>query len=210
MNNLRVLCWIWIVGSIIVILFRAPVSVTRQESKSRPQVTTIEWIGPFKKPLGESLAGVTKSSIDFSRLLVAILAANFLPSVLLWQHDEVVRWLNAQQRHRATSDQSPNSEMLAAAHARREAVARKLPAGCVICLLTIGVFLFGVLIRDRFVFLSAGSKDDDQAQTRAVAPNIPSDHWIPIPADGWVDISPTPTPISPTPTPIRRAIPVTR
>ena len=93
--------------------------------------------------------------------------------------------------------------MLAAARARREAVGRNLPAGCVICLLAIGIFLFGVLIRDRFVFLSAGSKDGDQAQTRAVAPNIPADGWIPIPADGWVDISPTPTPI-------RRAIPVTR
>ena len=72
--------------------------------------------------------------------------ANLLPVVLLWQHDQVVGWLKAQQRHRATSDQSTNKEMLAAARARREGEARRLLISCVICLLAICLFLVGVLI----------------------------------------------------------------
>ena len=97
----------------------APVSVTRQDGKSRPQVTRIEWIGPFGERF--TRCDVTKSSIDFSRLFIALLAANFLPAELLWRHDEVVGWLERQQRHPVTIDESPNNEMLARARARREA-----------------------------------------------------------------------------------------
>jgi uncharacterized protein YggT (Ycf19 family) len=77
MRSLRVLCWIWIVVSTLVILFSAPVSVTRKNYTSDSQVTRIEWIGPFGEPF-RSYA-VSKSSIDFSRLIVVLLAVNFLP-----------------------------------------------------------------------------------------------------------------------------------
>jgi hypothetical protein len=67
----------------------APVSVTRKTyDRSDPQVTTIEWIGPFKEP--EKAFRVTKSSIDFSRLLVALLVVNCLPAVILWRYHSLV------------------------------------------------------------------------------------------------------------------------
>jgi uncharacterized protein YggT (Ycf19 family) len=116
MRNLRVLCWGWIVGSTLVILFSAPVSVTRQESRS--QVTSIEWIGPFGEPFRSY--DVTKSSIDFSRLIVVLLAVNFLPAVLLWRHDEIAGWLERHKRDPVTSDQSPRNEMLDRARAARD------------------------------------------------------------------------------------------
>jgi uncharacterized protein YggT (Ycf19 family) len=71
MKNLRVLCWVWIVASTLVILIFGSGLVTRQD-ESRPQVTSIEWIGPFGKPFRSH--AVTKSSIDFSRLIVVLLA----------------------------------------------------------------------------------------------------------------------------------------
>lgn len=50
-------------------------------------VTQIEWIGPFASP--RDFVGtfgsmtLVKSSIDFSRLIVALLVVNFLPAVCL-------------------------------------------------------------------------------------------------------------------------------
>ena len=180
MKNLRVICWVWIVASTIVILFRAPVSVTRQDGKSRPQVTRIEWIGPFKEPFSERFTrgDVTKSSIDFSRLVIAILAANFLPAVLLWQHNEVVGWLE-----------------------RRKVELRKL-LRTVAIFLTIGILLLVGLLIIYELFVRP-VKIDDQTQTRAInpvksppaaAPKISPDDW-----EYYID---------PTPTPVRRAIPI--
>lgn len=80
MKSLRFLCLGWIVAATIAILFAAPVSVTRRYDTNF-QVTSIEWIGPFKQPFDKYL--VTKSSIDFSRLVVALLVVNFLPAVML-------------------------------------------------------------------------------------------------------------------------------
>ena len=100
MKFMRAACWVWIVVSTTLILFWSPVAVTRQADKSRPQVTRIEWIGPFGEPFRKYV--VTKRSIDFSRLIVVLVAVNFLPAVLLWRHDEVVGWLERQQRHPVT------------------------------------------------------------------------------------------------------------
>jgi hypothetical protein len=203
MKNLRVLCWVWIVASTIVILFRAPVSVTRHYSKSLPQVTTIEWIGPFGEPF--TRYDVTKSSIDFSRLVVVLLAVNFLPAVLLWQYDKVVRWLERQQRHPVAIDQSPNNEMLTRARARREG-ARKLLITCVICLLTMGLLLFGVLMKNAKKVGPTPAPGEGSAQSVPVTPpSKPMPTAAPkISPDNWEYID------DPTPTPIRRAIPVTQ
>jgi hypothetical protein len=119
MKNLRILCWVWILAATIAILFHAPVSVTRKNLVTDSQVTSTEWIGPFTQPL--NAYRVTRSSIDFSRLVVVLLAVNFLPAVLLWQHDEIGGWWERHKRDSMTSDQSPNSEMLARARARRKA-----------------------------------------------------------------------------------------
>jgi hypothetical protein len=93
MKFMRVACWVWIVVSTTLILFWSPVSVTRQADKSRPQVTRIEWIGPFGEPLGPRY-NITKSSIDFSRMIAALLAANFLPAVILWRFKTIGEWLD--------------------------------------------------------------------------------------------------------------------
>ena len=94
MKSMRTVCWIWIVASTTVVLFWAPVSVTR-DYRSGSHVTSIEWIGPFGEPF-RSLS-VTKSSIDFSRLIVVLLAANLLPAVILWRSEAIGEWL---QRHK--------------------------------------------------------------------------------------------------------------
>jgi hypothetical protein len=117
MTRLRVLCWVWIVAATILILLSAPVSVTRP-GYGGDKLTTIEWIGPFKEPYKSHR--VTRSSIDFSRLLVALLAVNFLPALILWRHDEIIRSWERRERQAVTSEKPPNSEMLALARAQRE------------------------------------------------------------------------------------------
>ena len=93
MKFMRSLCWVWMVGLTILILFNAPVSVTRQADKSHPQVTRIEWIGPFGVPSYLPSGSVTRSSIDFSRLIAALLAVNLLPAVILWRSEVIGEWL---------------------------------------------------------------------------------------------------------------------
>jgi len=162
-QNLRVLCWIWIVLSTIVILLHAPVSVARQSyAASGFQTTSIEWIGPFEEP--SRLHLVTKSSIDFSRLIIAILAVNLVPALLLWQREKVTGWLKAQQPQRAMGAQSPNNEMVDRARPRREAASRRLLISCVICLLAICLFLVGVLIYN-------------QQSMPTAAREIPAEEW---------------------------------
>ena len=134
MKFMRVACWVWIVVSTTLILFWSPVAVTRQADKSRPQVTRIEWVGPFGEPL-EPRSNITKTSIDFSRMIAALLAANFLPAVLLWRHNEVAGWLERQQRHPVTIDRAPSNEMLTRERARREALARRDLIAIFTCLL---------------------------------------------------------------------------
>ena len=119
---------------------------------------------------------------------MAILATNFLPAVVLWRHDEVVEWLERLQRRPATNIEPPNNETLARPRGRREAAGRQLLITCLICLITICLFLVGVLIHN-------------QKSMPVAAPKIPPDDAE------WIDIAATPVP---TPIPIRRAIPVTR
>src|SRR5262245_3664219 len=117
MTKLRLLCWVWIVAATIVILLSAPVAVTEPGLRDR-QVTTVEWIGPFKEP--HNSYRVTRSSIDFSRLLVVLLAVNFLPALILWRHDEIIQWRERQQRQPVANDRPPSSETLDRVHPRRE------------------------------------------------------------------------------------------
>ena len=85
MKFMRVACWVWIVVSITVILFWSPVSATRDHYLygSHHITEDIEHIGPFGAPFYLSGPSVTRSSIDFSRLIVALLAVNFLPAFIV-------------------------------------------------------------------------------------------------------------------------------
>ena len=222
MKSMRVLCWAWIVASTIVILFQAPVSVTRQDSKSRPQVTRIEWIGPFGEPLRRY--DVTKSSIDFSRLFVALLAVNFLPATLLWRHNEVAGWLERQQRHPVTIDQARSNEMLDRARARRGIAFFKT-------ILVALLFIGGLGIYSGIVHTRPKSKSDSPTQTSPIDPvkSPPTGASIPSPTSvsdfDWASAKEVTPPskslpaaapkipdgwriIDPTPTPVRRAIPI--
>ena len=96
MKFMRVACWVWIVVSTAMILFWAPVSVSRQADKT--QVTSIEWIGPFGEPFRSYRQDITKTSIDFSRMIAALLAANFLPAVILWRFKTIGEWLRRHKR----------------------------------------------------------------------------------------------------------------
>jgi hypothetical protein len=58
----------------------------------------IEHIGPFGAPFDHSGSYVTRSSIDFSRLIVALLAVNFLPAVILWRSEVIGEWLRRHKR----------------------------------------------------------------------------------------------------------------
>ena len=101
MKFMRAVCWIWIVASITVILFWSPVSVTRdylERDGSHDITEDIEYIGPFGAPFYRSGSSVTRSSIDFSRLIAALLAVNFLPAVILWRSEVIGEWLRRHKR----------------------------------------------------------------------------------------------------------------
>ena len=109
-KNLRLLCWIWIVAATLALVYRAPVGVTYRHrvsgTKIDDTVTRIEWIGPFGSPSRSDFVGtygstkLVKSSLDLSRLIAVLLAANLIPALMLWQHDAITQWWHRQQQHR--------------------------------------------------------------------------------------------------------------
>ena len=202
-NNLRLLCWVWIVGSTIVILFHAPVTVTRKSyTSSDSQVTSTEWIGPFTQPL--DAYRVTRSSIDFSRLVVVLLAVNFLPAVMLWRHDEVVGWLERQQRHRVRIDQAPKNEIVTRARARREVLFSLCVVGLVM-VSAIGLLALGFFTDSKQRASAESAVPQDAAVTKSQTPKTP-----PSPATSQETPSPrlpTPTPLDPTPVVIEQPKP---
>jgi hypothetical protein len=96
MKTIRFLCWIWIIGTTMLLLLYAPVSVTsKYMPKGAPtygdRTTKTEWIGHFKSPkffFVDDAIGVTRvlkvGSIDFPRLFTAFVLVNGLPALLLW------------------------------------------------------------------------------------------------------------------------------
>ena len=202
-NNLRLLCWVWIVSSTIAILFHAPVTVTRKSyTSSDSQVTSTEWIGPFTQPL--YAYRVTRSSIDFSRLVVVLLAVNFLPAVMLWRHDEVVGWLERQQRDRVKIDQSPKNEIVTRGRARREAVFSLCVVGLVV-VSAIGLLALGFFAdsKQRASAESAVLQDAAfiKSETPETSPSPATSQETPSPS------LPTPTPLDPAPVVIEQPKP---
>ena len=197
MKELRPLCWFWIVAATMLILlvasageleFRAsvPISVTRRDAKDT-QLTRSEWIGPFTEPY--AIYRVTKSSIDFSRLIVALLVVNVL-AVVLWQHYETVHWW--ERRQRVSSDQAPSKDRPQRGIAFAKTV---LVAFFVVC---------GLGIYKAAVYPPPKSSIHNQAQTHATSspPAVATSQ-----SNSTVPVSPGFT-LDPTPTPVRRAIPV--
>jgi hypothetical protein len=186
---MRVACWAWIVVSTTLILFWSPVSVTRQADKSRPQVTSIEWIGPFGEPFRSHRQDITKSSIDFSRMIAALLAANFLPAVLLWRHDKVAGWLERQQRHPVTSDQAPGNEMLTRERARREALERRDAIAIFTCLLILLLVGVGTIIiyKQAYRVPPTRSSPNEQSTVSGASPSP-----APPPEPAGTPLSPSP------------------
>ncbi len=175
MKSLRPLCWIWIVAATLMILYSAPISVTRESyTSSGFQVTRIEWIGPFKQPYSAS-----KSSVDFSRPIVVLFTANFLPALVLWKHDEVVRWLDT-QRH-------PSDEVKARIARNRQRGLAFAKTVLVAFLVLVGVGIYKVIV------------NSPPESNPATAPATPVTSGATLPPALVID---------PTPTPVRRAIPV--
>jgi hypothetical protein len=182
-----------------VILFHAPVAVARKSyTSSDSQVTSTEWIGPFTQPL--NAYRVTRSSIDFSRLVVVLLAVNFLPAVMLWRHDEVVGWLERQQRHRVKIDQAPKNEIVTRARARRESLFSLCVVGLVV-VSAIGLLALGFFTDSKQRTSAESAVPQDAAVTKSETPKTP-----PSPATSQETPSthlpaqqPTATPLDPAP-----------
>jgi hypothetical protein len=187
MKELRPLCWFWIVAATMLILLVAPVSVTRRDAKDT-QLTRIEWIGPFTEPY--AIYRVTKSSIDFSRLIVALLVVNLLPAVVLWQHNGIVHWW--EHRQRVSSDQAPSKDRTQ----RGIAFAKTM--------LVVFFVVCGLGIYKAAVYPPPKSSIHNQAQTHATSspPAVATSQ-----SNSTVPVSPGFT-LDATPTPVRRAIPV--
>ena len=173
-NNLRLLSWLWIAAATVAILFYAPVSVTYRYSGYSPKddtVTKTEWIGPFGSARDSDSRMAVKSSLDFSRLFVVLLAMNFLPAVLLWRHDEVVVWLERQNRNLVTIDRSPKNEIVTRARARRE-VLFSLCVGGLVMVSAIGLLALG-FFTDSKQRTSAESAVPQAGVTKSQTPKTP-------------------------------------
>jgi hypothetical protein len=209
--NLRLLCWIWILVATTITVFNAPVAVTRKVYSQEPQITKIEWIGPFAEPYDAHR--ITKSSLDLSRLALALLLANLLPAVVVWQHDRITQWW--QRRHPPLS-----KEEVARIQARRKKEVVLFVKTAIIFVFVIGVV---TLIADNILGRVKSSStpttssgnfvDKPTTPTPAPASRYNPSEWKiveePTPAPRYSDIPPGFTLVEePTPTPIRRAIPI--
>jgi hypothetical protein len=89
---MRVLLWAWIIGFTAFVLYMPPMLEklpTRQGEAAR-------WSnkGAFEQSVLQSSIGETR--VDISRLIISLLAINFLPAVALWRCNAIRDWL---QRH---------------------------------------------------------------------------------------------------------------
>ena len=170
----------------MVLVLSAPVSVTYRYSgysEKDDTITKTEWIGPLGSPreyigtYGSRKA--VKSSLDLSRLIVVLFAANFLFALVLWKHDEIVRWRD-KQRHPSDEDK----ERIARNRQRGLAFAKTM---LVALLVVVGAGIYNVIV------------NSPPKSNPATAPATPVTSGAALPP-GFV--------IDPTPTPVRRAVPV--
>ena len=94
---MRVFLWAWIIGLTALVLFMPPMLEklpTRQGEAARWRNK-----GAFEQSVLQSSIGETR--VDISRLIISLLAINFLPAVALWRYNEIREWL---QRHKSEID----------------------------------------------------------------------------------------------------------
>jgi hypothetical protein len=135
--------------------------------------------------------------VDVSRLIITLLAINFLPAVVLWQYDQVREWL---RRH------------------KKKTVVFGYVLACVIgvlFILVVGSAIYEQQTRraDRTPSFPIGINLVSPSPAPAASPSKPMtaeellDAASPTSADSVA--SPSPGFVDATPTPVRRAIPVT-
>ena len=153
----------------------------------------MDW--PFREPFRSY--SVTKSSIDFSRLIVVLLAANVLPAVILWRSEEIgegLRRHESQLRHDA------------------KVIIVLVP----LCLLLIaGSALYEETRRVRRTASGDGAGVINPPPAPVIHPaGTPSSSTsttsIPTLPPGFVLVETAQPALEATPTPVRRAIPVTK
>jgi hypothetical protein len=194
---MRVLLWTWIVGATALVLFMPPM----HEKLPTRRGEATQWMS--KGALEQSVLGSSDfdTRVDISRLIVTLLALNFLPAVALWRYDAIRDWL---QLHR----KELNTTVLWLSRAITVSiVGAVLIAGVAICRQARRAPSEGARVgysttspkasagsKSAFDWGSAEAVTEGSKLQPAAAPKI---------ADQWGHIDPTPIPI-------RRAIPVTR
>ena len=94
---MRALLWAWIIGFTALVLYMPPML----EKLPTRQGETVRWRnkGAFEQSVLQS--SIHETRVDISRLIVSLLAINFLPAVALWRYNEIREWL---QRHKSEID----------------------------------------------------------------------------------------------------------
>jgi hypothetical protein len=91
---MRVLLWTWIVGATALVFFMPPI----REKLPPRRGEAAQWMskGAFEQSVLAS--SDVDTHVDISRLIVTLLALNFLPAVALWQYDGFVIGYGLHQR----------------------------------------------------------------------------------------------------------------
>ncbi len=154
-----------------------------EKQRSR-QGEPVRWenTGPFE----QSVFGISihETRIDIPRLIVAILAINFLPAVALWRYDQLCEWLRGHKGKIGFWLRGDKS---------------KIGLFAYVLAWILGVF---------FLFWLAAM--DDQKRRVDQTPSLPISIKLvsPSPASAAPVKSPSSGFVDATPTPVRRAIPV--
>jgi hypothetical protein len=87
---MRELLWAWIVGFTALVLFMPPML----EKQRTLQGEAVQWSNKSafeRSVLGNSWDRETR--VDISRLIITLLAINFVPAVALWRYNAIREWL---------------------------------------------------------------------------------------------------------------------
>ena len=161
---MRELLWAWIVGFTALVLFMPP--MLEKLPTRRGEATQWSNKGAFEQSVLQS--SVAETRVDISRLIVTLLAINFLPAVALWRYNAIRDWL---QRHK-----SPLVRL-----------------GIILVCLMIVVALVGVALQQAHLASSGGARavGPPAAPAKHPAQPVPTE----APSD-WIDlVDPTPTPV---------------
>jgi hypothetical protein len=159
---MRVLLWSWIVGVTALVLFMPPM----HEKLPTTRGEATRWMS--KGAFEQSVLGSSdlETRVGISRLIITLLALNFLPAVALWRYNPILEWL---QRHQGGI---------------RSLSAALLAVIAVLALLGVGLAIY--VNAQRTSSFGANTAGPSAASAR---------HSTPDPG-GWVNVvDPTPTPI---------------